>query len=237
MDRMREGRATSLLDAGILRSTLKLNSIIAIPSSYAIQVRAAAKEPAESHDFVQIGAGFQGAISEQLGNPLAFKKEHPGNSQLRTSLENESALHTAVREAFDLYDSSINSQVQVPRLHGLIRSDKTENEAFWSNSLCKSPPEYQNRDLILKMDRILPLPKITRRALVNYFHPTADCQTAYNNPENKHCLVRTYLGTSKPCSAHFKPNNFSLRNFPLTLPHMSKDNLNLNTHLLAEKMG
>ncbi|KAM7204833.1 hypothetical protein V8F33_001422 [Rhypophila sp. PSN 637] len=238
MDRTREPRATSVLDTVILRSTLKLNSITAIPSSYEAQVWAAANGPAESHDFVQIGAGFQGAIFEQLGSPLAFKKEHPGNSQLRTSLENEFALHKAVREAFDLYDSSINSQVQVPCLHGLIRPDENE---FWSNSLGKFPPEYQNRDLILKMDRILPLPKITRRALVSYFHPTTDSKTAegvYSNPESKHCLVRTYLGTSKPSSAHLKPNNsFSLRNFPLTLSHMSKENLNLNTHLLAEKNG
>ncbi|KAF4760489.1 hypothetical protein N7455_001510 [Penicillium solitum] len=52
----------------------------------------------------------------------------------------------------------------------------------------------------MKMQRILPLPKIVRRALIAHlcgqerYLETPETNGLLDNPQNKHCLTRIYLG-------------------------------------------
>lgn len=87
------------------------------------------------------------------------------------------------------------------------------------------------RSDIVKMERILPLPKVIRRALVTQFCGTTDPEDLLNAPQNKHCLARVYLGRSQGPINDICP----LRNFPLYLNSMNT--IRLNTTTLAAVIG
>ncbi|KAJ0317229.1 hypothetical protein COL5a_011206 [Colletotrichum fioriniae] len=71
---------------------------------------------------------------------------------------------------------------------------------------------------IMVSERILPLPRSIREALVSVFCPSDMKADASNNPANKHCLIRLYLGRRRMNQR--VENKFSLRNFELTLDKM-----------------
>ena len=122
----------------------------------------------------------------------------------------------------------------------------------------KFPSYYRNPANIVEMERILPLPKIIRRAIISYFYlqdtpldtHTQDEETLDEETldeeilddktlntwlrlgSNKHCLVRTYLGKQDHT---YSEDTFSLRNFPLPLGKMRE--LKLDVEELAKQMG
>lgn len=172
----------------------------------------------------------------QTGRPFAVKKEAPGNALLRTSLLHEVSLHRAVQAAFDKYDGAIQSNICVPLVHSVI--DATDDQ-FWQLHLNMFPTGYRERTTLVQMDRILPLPKVIRKALIAQFYPSQGSpinpqtlDTLLNNRENKHCLVRTYLGRE---NGVINQQRFSLRNFPLYLGSMKR--LGLDVAGLANSMG
>ncbi len=150
-----------------------------------------------------------------------MKKEIPGNASLRTNLRHEYSLHGAVVAAFDRYDDAIMSSVRVPRLSAIIYDTDAD---FWAQNLHRFPGGYGTRSTVVKMERILPLPKVIRKALITEFYPAPrtplDSETLsniLNDTPNKHCLSRTYLGRA---NGQFTKERFSLRNFPLYLEPM-----------------
>ncbi|KAI1392711.1 uncharacterized protein F4822DRAFT_138610 [Hypoxylon trugodes] len=220
----------------ILRRTLTPNSIISIKSSFARRFHHAVAHP-ELQVVVEIGKGLQGSVFEQLGHALAMKKERRGNERLRTSLKKEYSLHSAVLEAFGLYGEMVESTVRVPRLFSIVNRT---NDDFWGEYLPKLPEDCRTRGTLVQMERILPLPKIVRESLINYFYPREDAsaldpsvvQHILDSTPNKHCLARTYLGRD---DGVFTREKFSLRNFPLYLKSMER--LGLDTPNIAASMG
>jgi hypothetical protein len=69
-----------------------------------------------------------------------------------------------------------------PRLHGLVYENDT---TFWTENMSKFRTQYQTRTKIAQMDRILPLPKLTREALISYFYP----RQPLNSEIQRHCRV------------------------------------------------
>ena len=141
-----------------------------------------------------------------------------------------------MKSAFDRYDGAIESNTHVPRLFNIINDT---DQQFWRQNLDKFPDGYRQHATLVEMDRILPLPKVTRKALITQFYPNQGLpigpQTVQNilgAIENKHCLVRTYLGRENGVIAKEK---FSLRNFPLYLESMER--LGLDVASLAGSMG
>ncbi|KAF7562978.1 hypothetical protein G7046_g1153 [Stylonectria norvegica] len=218
----------------VLQRSLDIRSIISTTSSYAQRTQQAIDSAPENQDFVQIGAGLQGTVFEQIGRPFAIKQEAPGNALLSTCLSHEISMHQAVTAAFDKYDNTIGSNVHVPRIQNII--DHT-NDRFWQQNLDRFPAGYRARANLVEMERILPLPKITRQALIAelYLKPSSlidigSLDTILNHGENKHCLVRTYLG-KKAVSTQ----TFSLRNLPLYSDSML--HYHVNVEQLARSMG
>lgn len=81
----------------------------------------------------------------------------------------------------------------------------------------------------MQMERILPLPKVLRKALISCFHPTPDPVTVariLDRTPDKHCLVRTYLGR-KNRAEPLTDAEFSLRNFQLFLDPMKEMSLDV----------
>ncbi|KAK4182151.1 hypothetical protein QBC35DRAFT_518985 [Podospora australis] len=199
----------------ILQRCLNVETVVSTKSSFMQRSHLAVRYPDLQH-IVEIGAGMQA---------------------LSTNLVHEYSLHQAVVRAFDRYDGSVNSGVRVPRLFNIIRDT---DEDFGTHNLDKFPTSYRTRGHMVTMDRILPLPKIVRKALISHFYardgdvlpdPGA-IDAILDIPQNKHCLVRTYLGRD---TGVLTKHGFSLRNFPLFLKPMQE--LGLDVMGLASTMG
>ncbi|KAJ6127552.1 hypothetical protein N7523_003164 [Penicillium sp. IBT 18751x] len=219
----------------VLNRSLSLHATIATPSSFARRFQCARSRP-ELQGLNQIGAGLQGVIFEQVGQPLALKKECPGNDTKPSNLKHEYEMHCAVSSTFELYGQLTHNKIQVPRPMEFI--SKIGNDSLWDSLLPKFPIAYCGRGDSVKMERILPLPKVVRRALITRFSNrekplTAD---AINNiladPENKHCLARLYLGKA---NGPMSQGCLSLRNFPLYLQSM--EDLHMDVREIADAMG
>ncbi|KAJ5462150.1 hypothetical protein N7530_010355 [Penicillium desertorum] len=201
-----------LTDLAILKQSLSLKSVILTPSSFSHLFRAARSRP-ELQQLNQIGVGLQGAVFEQLGKPLALKKETPGNEKLPSNLYHEYKIHCDVSAAFEHYQS--------------INRGGPRTETFG---------HYRMRGDLVRMERILPLPKVVRRALISQFcvpehRDSTEIEAILNQPGNKHCLARVYLGKANGSIDHDLP----LRNFPLYLTSLER--IGIETLHLANAMG
>lgn len=149
-----------------------------------------------------------------------MKKEHVENARSAQNLKNEFAIHQRVHARFQHYAPLLGCCVSVPRPVRLVTSD--EGQAY--RSIVKAlPNDIQNSSDVVEMERVLPLPKTIRRALIEIFYPEqseghavspAVLQGVLDLVPNKHCLVRPYVGLDSKTYTH---THFSLRNFILSL--------------------
>lgn len=222
--------ATELQDshgADLLRRSLTTRSIVSITSSFAERLQAAATRP-QLQVIREIGEGLQGTIFEQVGKPLVLKKEKPQNASMPCNLSNEFCLHQRISNAFERYHNhpSINCDVSIPVARQFIAS--CHNDA-WATLLPKLPAHCQVKSDMVEMERVLPLPKIIRRALVEEFYPFPSYMNeeekirtidrTLNMTPNKHCLVRPYLGIPRK---RYAETTFSLRNFILGINDLQR---------------
>ncbi|KAK4203272.1 hypothetical protein QBC40DRAFT_219558 [Triangularia verruculosa] len=220
----------------IIRRSLTVNSIISTTSTFARRYQEALNRP-DLQQINEIGRGLQGAVFEQVGKSLVMKKEHPGNATERTSLAHEFAVHRAVVAAFNEFGAAVENSVHVPEVHNIVfDSDKN----FWdAGMLDRFPQGYRVKGTVVRMERILPLPKVIRKAFIHQFYPaesgqqTEQISQVLSRPENKHCLARVYLG--REVGPVGKADSFSLRNFPLYLKAMKEFGLDVSG--LASAMG
>src|SRR5690606_18752349 len=77
--------------------------------------------------------------------------------------------------------------------------------------------------MALITERILPLPRPIRHALIDLFCPENSKASVKENATNRDCLARVYLGKRRPEGP--PPANFSLRNYNLHLDQMLDLNL------------
>ncbi|CAG8902447.1 unnamed protein product [Penicillium egyptiacum] len=112
-----------MTDLAILGQSLRLKSVILTASSFGRLFQTARSRP-ELQRLNQIGVGLQGAVFEQVGKPLALKKESPGNEKLPSNLYHEYKIHCDVSAAFEHYQS-INREVRVPIPFELSLGSKT----------------------------------------------------------------------------------------------------------------
>jgi hypothetical protein len=224
-----------MTDSAILQRSLSLKSIISTTSSYSRRFQSARFRP-DLQEINQIGVGLQGAVFETVGEPLVLKKESPGNEALFSNLRHEYAIHCDISAAFERYQTATNNEVHVPKPSEFI--SKTHNHVFWDEVLPKMPQAYRTRGDVITMERILPLPKVIRKALITRFCgrerylDTTDIESLLNNPSNKHCLARVYLGqTNGPINLDEAP----LRNFPLYLGFMEE--IGIDSLTLANEIG
>ncbi|KAJ6186792.1 hypothetical protein N7519_008093 [Penicillium mononematosum] len=197
-----------LTDLAILNQSLSLKSVILTASSFSHLFRVARSRP-ELQQLNQIGVGLQGAVFEQY------------------------KIHCDVSAAFEHYQS-IHREVRVPKPFEFI--SRNQNNTFWDEILTKTPQGYRMRGDLVMMERILPLPKVVRRALISQFcvpehRDSTEIEAILNQPGNKHCLARVYLGKANGNIVHDLP----LRNFPLYLAPMER--VGIDTLHLANAMG
>ncbi|KAL5362153.1 hypothetical protein BJX96DRAFT_176896 [Aspergillus floccosus] len=223
-------------DSTILQRSLSLNSIISTTSSFSRRAQNA-RSRSNLQEINEIGSGLQGAVFEVVGQPFVIKKEYPGNETLRSNLLREYRSHSDVSAAFERYQSATHNLVHVPKPHRFIST--ADNDAFWDAVFPRIPQAYRTRGNAVTMDRILPLPKVVRKALITYFCSREwdleidEIETILNTPSNKHCLARVYLG--KATGSIDRDNPAPLRNFPLHRGFMKE--LGIDGLMLATEMG
>ncbi|KAI6088868.1 hypothetical protein F4821DRAFT_83948 [Hypoxylon rubiginosum] len=197
----------------ILQKYLTVNSVLTITSSFARQSQSL-RYLADTQKYRDIGEGPQGIVYERLGSILATKKELPTNKGRR--LSEEFAIHRKVFAAFTKY--KVYSDIHVPQPY-----DFTPGELISPQLLSQMPENDRQPSDIVTMERILPLPKVVRKAIIQKFHPDGIVRDEHrvtqilDERENKHCLARVYLGME---TLPIPKESFSLRNFPLTLDRM-----------------
>ncbi|CAH0055533.1 unnamed protein product [Clonostachys solani] len=176
----------------------------------------------------RIGAGHCGSVWATLtsnnhpGLPIALKREDgsPGRS-----LRNEFTIQSQVYQGLE--------SVLVPSPLAFI-----EKSGNWSQILVHLPEGFESCNAMMS-EFIKPVSEACRQVLTERYCPQGMLPSQIlNSPENRHCLVRIYLGRRRLMSGDKKRHLsrfFSLRNFPL---HMDQvEELGLPCDVWAKAMG
>ncbi len=142
-------------------------------------------------------------------------------------------MHARVLEA--LKASPVSIDTCVPKCLGYLTSESAE---WWSLNLHNFPKDHQQPSNILLSERILPLPRIARDALIDLYFPKAQPahrrEAAKQDQANRDCLARVYIGKRRDPSRR-PPQFFSLNNFNLHVDQM--EDLDVDIDALAESMA
>ncbi|KAI3330417.1 hypothetical protein F4824DRAFT_515629 [Ustulina deusta] len=195
----------------VLQKALIIRSVVIMNSSFATRSRSATAG-AGAPDYQNIGAGLQGIVYERMGCQFVCKKEQRRNPGRR--LQDEFAMHRKVWDAFAKYNE-FSGDLRVPKPYDFIPKDELSR-----GELPRMPADDRQPSDIATMERILPLPKVVRKAMIKSFYPATNysCDEhvvtqILNETANKHCLARVYLGEK---TVALSKESFTLRNFPLT---------------------
>lgn len=195
------------------------------------QISATSADAAADYEegYRKIGAGACGAIFGLDGKPVVFKLAKTDDD----SLWNDFQMHILVAETFRKWKVCKRRYVDVKIPECYYFAPKDDQLYFENNlSLVESAKEICNMPTsVLVSERIHPLPKPTRTALIEKYCPPQVKQMALNDVANKDCLVRPYLGSLKGRQTRF----FSLRNFKMHLDQMVE--LHLDIMDLAARMA
>ena len=181
-----------------------------------------------------IGLGSCGSVFEIPGSTLALKK-----SSNVTALWNDFGLTNTVYNSL-LDTQAVLQQVfpdrTIPRTPKCHEFFLQSSASWWEANLDRFPQEHRTPAAVFSVDRILPLPEVTRNAMIDMYFSEEDGvqEEARNSLENKHCLVRLYLGENETDEEQSGSYD-SLLNFPLKLNMM--EDLELAVEDLAVEMA
>ncbi|RFU77026.1 hypothetical protein TARUN_5205 [Trichoderma arundinaceum] len=200
-----------------LKRMLSIRSIVSTTSSFAQRQTAAV---GTNIMFREIGTGSIGKVFEHPGTVFVYKLPVSGQPK---KLWNNYVMHKRIESSFQTLPH-FEGQVEIPRCFWY--ATHTTN-AFWDKNLEFFPhtPEFPRAARhVLCMERIFPLPKPIRHALIAKYCPPQAQATMKESETNKHCLVRPCLGRIKYGGGN---QFFSLRNFKLHANQMQ--DLSLST--------
>ncbi|KAJ5688903.1 zinc finger protein-domain-containing protein [Penicillium macrosclerotiorum] len=176
-----------------------------------------------------IGFGQCGLVLERPGQKYVLKIAKPSYED---TLWDDFEAHFNVRRAFDL-EQNKNIECRVPQLFSYVSKD---NQKWWQENIPFFPAVHESVPLpamALVSQRILPLPKVGRQALIDKYCPEPSRALAALNDKNRDCLARVYLGRRRLLDT--LSANFTLRNFNLHLDQMVE--LKLPVKYFASAMG
>ncbi|KAK0379420.1 hypothetical protein CLIM01_03208 [Colletotrichum limetticola] len=191
-----------------LQRFLSVNAVLSTASSFAIRQQQAAEQDLPLQ---VIGEGFCGVIYDFPSRGLIIKA---GRSNKKQEMWADHVAHVKMWEA-----SKTTKSYAMPRPAYIVQVEDLQAWKIAHRKEIKSHSGFFfDPSAIMVSERILPLPRSIREALVSVFCPSDMKANASNNPANKHCLIRIYLGRRRMNQR--VENKFSLRNFELTLDKM-----------------
>ncbi|KAF9246084.1 hypothetical protein DTO013E5_6580 [Penicillium roqueforti] len=217
-------------DQDILRRTLSVHSVISSSLSFAERMQRA--KWFQSAALVVIGRGTCGTVFEIPGTKSAYKKGSDKHSLWNDANLTNIACRAVTETKTSLQEIFPNVSIpRVPEVTGWISQNDLEN--WWLQNLSRFPDDTQT-GYIFQVQRILPLPKPSREALIRLYFPKKLRRSAYQDPDNKACLVRPYLGQRRG-EWEFSSPVLSLQNFPLYLDQIEE--LQLEATQFSEEMA
>ena len=190
-------------------------------------------EPEE--DFRVIGMGTCGTIFETPGTYTVMKKGSISES-LRQDFELTNRVNTAIQKVESLLQKEF-PQAKIPQCPRCEHFYAADHKSFWTDSVKKRfPADRRLEQPTFVATRIQPLPKLVREVLIElYFADDGEIQQeAKDDPDNKDCLVRLYMGEREGIRQR-NTGYESLRNFELRLNMM--EDLDLNIKGLAVEIA
>lgn len=216
----------------ILSRSLSTRTMQSTTSSFAQRMNDARNK---SLEYRCIGRGSFGTVYEIPGTERALKLSK-GEDELFAEFNINNTVATAVIAVNKIMQKTF-SDFTVPRIptaHNLYITGDEQSEEVIEQMKSRFPGSVDASEYsMLEVDRIRPLPKDTRNALIDlYFEPELRDE-AKNEADNKDCLARVYLGKKgMPGPGNWRD---SLRNFELNLD-MAKD-IGLDVEQLASEMA
>ncbi|MCJ1392811.1 hypothetical protein MMC18_005682 [Xylographa bjoerkii] len=168
-------------------------------------------------------------VSDVATKPQPFG--HIGAGTCGTVFSAPSLPYRRVTESFT-WRADLIGELCVPRSLSFVTADCSE---FWDTHGHLFPDRYQELAAVYFTERIFPLPKELRCAIVDLYCPENLKQGAKEGDGNKDCLVRVYLGKRRNRNRVKPLQVFSLRNYNLCLDQMEE--LGLETEVLATTMA
>ncbi|KXX76562.1 hypothetical protein MMYC01_206643 [Madurella mycetomatis] len=200
-----ESEASSDSPEKLLKRMLSVRSVVSTDLSFARRQQAAAGTKAM---FREIGTASIGKVFEHPGTIFVYKLPITDQPQ---KLWNNYTKHMRVYRSFKSLPYTA-FQVEIPRCFWYATPSTA---AFWNDYLQRFPdlPQFPRLPRhALCMERIFPLPRAIRHALVDKYCPPQARQSMKENQSNKDCLIHPCLGRIKyGAGGHF----FNLRNFKL----------------------
>ena len=183
----------------------------------------------ETPDYKTIGLGSCGSVFEIPGTEVALKKGKDTDA-LSNDFLLTNAVHNAISDTQEMMQDAFpeNTIPQTPHC-SLFRLSTSQQ--YWATHLQKFPPSHRAPGAVFGVDRILPVPRSVREALIDLCFDDEIKQEAKHDAENEPCLIRVYLGENENGTETYD----SLRNFP-TRPNMIK-NLDLDKTILADEIA
>ncbi|RAH81298.1 hypothetical protein BO86DRAFT_274366, partial [Aspergillus japonicus CBS 114.51] len=139
----------------------------------------------------EIGSSADSRVFEQPGTPWAFKILIIDQAM---KLWNNNTMHMRVYDSFIGVAKVVDTAVEVPRVAWFAN----QTSDFWRTNLELFPddPKFSRRPRnVLCMERILPLPRAARDALIDLFCDPTSIPAAKNDRSNADCLVHILLGS------------------------------------------
>ncbi|KAI4733988.1 hypothetical protein E4T50_15466 [Aureobasidium sp. EXF-12298] len=214
----------------LLNRMLSTKAYLSTPSAQAEIAQRAVDDKRTYRFLVSIGEGQCGIIFPLKGTPEVIKiAKSPEKVQ---QLRQDAIVHHRVQEAFRKIPSSLRQDINVPDYYGFVAP---ESNTFWDTFARCFPAYIKVPYYGLLSERIFPLPLPVRTAIVDALCSKSirkQKEAFLEQPENKDCLVRLYLGRRNDTS---KSEKVRLRNFPLHVNGM--EDLKLNTEMYAVTMA
>ena len=215
----------------ILSRLLSVKSIISNTCSNAQRQQETA-DNLKLQTFRQIGVGTCATVFEHIGTGYVLKKQ---NSEALSVLQ-EYRMHALIRDSFAKYPSL---DIKLPKPMNFIAETQTD---WWQVNEELFPIKYATPGNIIVSERILPLPKAIRDALVEQYVPlnlAKDKEHIKALPANQDCLARVYLGKRRQQNRQRRSPFFSLRNFNLHVDQMEELGLDVPafTNIMADTLA
>ncbi|KAH7320853.1 hypothetical protein B0I35DRAFT_501048 [Stachybotrys elegans] len=228
----------------ILRRTISVRSVLSTNSSFAERMEALRDADPATLKLAEIGRGSFGTVFEIPGTVWCLKKTltipQPLIKEYNVGREVHKKFDNARLDIFESMEFPGFLLPKVPRYLCLYGTEDLQDPKEWFRKFgYLFPPENggQKPGPLLCMERILPLPKVIRQALIQHYFDPDEQAEALLNPDNKSCLCRVYLGSvaSEADPDKLKRARQTLKNFPLYLDQLIE--LDMDPLLIAHDMA
>ncbi|EXJ70599.1 uncharacterized protein A1O5_06669 [Cladophialophora psammophila CBS 110553] len=218
----------------ILKRTLSVGSKQSTSSGLAERMNGVRFDSVDHLGLRDIGRGSCGSVFEIPGSAKAIKKGANRQAIFRDFHLTGRAYNSYLIWAGLFRDSFPERRTpRVPRAHTFHSPEARE---FWTANLSRFPEGDQTIAAVFYVERILPVPALTREALIRQFYQEDRHiqHDVFSNPPDKDCLVRVYFGANNPNTTLYNSTD-TLRNFPLYLDQAKMIGLDVNA--FAEEMA